>query len=161
MHSLSQLLKHVVKILAGFAILPVLGTMSVHASERFVQKLAIAPGLVAVVSEGDLEARSIGSYAVRVYFDSAASSENDTTFYTAGLIRAREGAVVSIAPLQVAWRKYPLLLVVIQSVGTGGYISADALSVGRREIRLLANVANLGPDQDPAKVLLRKLARKK
>lgn len=47
-------------------------TGNASADERFVQKVTIHPGLVVVVSEGDLEARSIGSYSVRVYSDPGA-----------------------------------------------------------------------------------------
>lgn len=49
------------------------------AADRFVQKVPLAKGLVAVVAEGDLEARSIGSYSVRAYFDEQASPGNETT----------------------------------------------------------------------------------
>ena len=128
-----------------------------HAAERFSEKVSISSGLVAVVSEGDFEARSIGSYSVRVYFDSSAQSGNETTFYAAGLLRARDGTVRSSAPIQVAGRKRPVLMVVVESAGSGGYLSADAFAVEPRGIRLLTSVSGLAPSDDPAAKLRRKL----
>lgn len=129
-----------------------------QAAERFSQKVSIAPGLVAVVAEGDFEARSIGSYSVRVYFDPDARPENETTFYSAGLVRPRDGTVLSIAPLAVARHERPLLMVVVQSAGSGGYLSADAFAVQPRSVRLRASVSGLLPSDDPAARLRRKLA---
>ena len=127
------------------------------AGERFVQKVTLRAGLVVVVSEGDLEARSIGSYAVRVYSDPRAEPGNETTFYSAGLVRGREGTVLSVAPLEVAGRERPLLAVVVQSAGSGGYLSADAFAVEPGSVRLVASVSGLAPTEDPALSLSRKL----
>lgn len=128
------------------------------AGERFVQKVTIQAGLVVVVSEGDLEARSTGSYSVRVYSDPSAAAGNETTFYSAGLVRSRDGTVLSVAPLEVPGRKRPLLMVVVQSAGSGGYLSADAFAVEPRSIRLVASVSELAPTEDPSRMLRRKLA---
>ncbi len=117
----------------------------------------MGPGLVAVVSEGDFEARSTGSYAVRVYVDPDALPGNETTFYAAGLIRPRDGSVRSAAPLQLAGRKRPVLVVVVASAGSGGYLSADALAIEPQAVRLLASVNGLAPGDDPAAKLRRKL----
>lgn len=147
-----------VRALALLALAGALLAGQAAAGERFVQKLTLQAGLVAVVSEGDLEARSIGSYAVRVYHDPSAAAGNETTFYTAGLVRSRDGTVLSVAALQVAGRKRPLLMVVVQSAGSGGYLSADAFAVEPRSIRLVASVSGLAPTQDPGPVLRRRLA---
>jgi len=40
--------------------------VAVEPSERFVQKVALPSGHTAVVAEGDFEARSTGSYRVRL-----------------------------------------------------------------------------------------------
>jgi len=127
------------------------------AGERFVQKVPVKAGLVVVVSEGDLEARSIGSYAVRVYSDPRAEAGNETTFYSAGLVRSRDGTVLSAAPLAVPEQERPLLAVVVQSAGSGGYLSADAFAVEPGSVRLVASVSGLAPTEDPALVLRRKL----
>jgi len=126
-------------------------------SERFVQKVIIQAGLVVVVSEGDFEARSIGSYSVRVYSDPSADAGNETTFYSAGLVRSRDGTVLSASQLEVPGRKRPLLMVVVRSPGSGGYLSADAFAVEPRSVRLVASVSGLFPTDDPARMLRRKL----
>jgi hypothetical protein len=146
---------------ASIAMLALTGAMvaaNAAADERFVQKVKLGPGLVAVVSEGDFEARSLGSYSVRVYVDPTEGVANETTFYAAGLVRSRDGTVLSAAPLAVAGRKRPLLMVVVQSAGSGGYLSADALAVEPRSVRLAATVSGLAPTDDPARALRRKLA---
>ena len=127
------------------------------AGERFAQPVTLAKGLVVVVAEGDLEARSMGSYTVRAYFDPAASPGNETTFYTAGLVRPREGTVRLAAPLQMPGHPRPLLMVVTQSAGSGGYLSAEAFAVEPRAVRLLARASDLPPAEDPATHLRRRL----
>ena len=127
------------------------------AADRFVQQLALSKGLVAVVAEGDLEARSVGSYTVRAYFDPSAGQGNETTFYTAGLVRPREGTVRSAALLALPGQPGPLLMVVTQSAGSGGYLSADAFTVEPRAVRVLASVSDLAPAEDPASHLRRRL----
>jgi hypothetical protein len=112
---------------------------------------------VAVVAEGDLEARSMGSYTVRAYFDAEAGPGNETTFYAAGLVRPRDGTVRSVSTLALPGRPRPLLMVVMQSAGSGGYLSAEAFAVEPRAVRLLASVRDLAPAEDPAAHLRRRL----
>lgn len=135
------------------------GAVAVTAAstERFTQKVPLAQGLVAVVAEGDLEARSIGSYSLRAYYDEQASPGNETTFYTAGLVRPRDGTVRSAGPLAMPGRPRPLLMVVMQSAGSGGYLSAEAFAVEPRAVRLLARVSDLAPADDPAAHLRQRL----
>jgi hypothetical protein len=127
------------------------------AAERFAQKVPLDKGLVAVVAEGEFEARSTGSYTVRAYFDAEAGPGNETTFYAAGLVRPRDGTVRSAAPLARPGQARPLLMVVVQSAGSGGYLSADAFAVEPRAVRLLASVSDLAPGEDPAAHLMRRL----
>lgn len=110
-----------------------------------------------MVSEGDFEARSIGSYAVRVYSDTSASAGNETTFFATGLVRARNGVVRSAELLTVGGRTRPLLMVVIESAGSGGYLSADAFAINSRAVRLVASVSSLAPSENPAARLRHKL----
>jgi Periplasmic lysozyme inhibitor of I-type lysozyme len=153
-------MRHCLLSAASAASLALAGALLVGnalAGERFAHTVTIQPGLVAVVSEGDFEARSIGSYSVRVYFDPNESPGNETAFYSAGLIRARDGTVRSAAPLEVPGRKRPLLMVVVQSAGSGGYLSADAFDVEPHSVRLVASVGGLAPDEDPAARLRRRV----
>ena len=128
-------------------------------ADRFVQKLKLSGDQTAVVAEGDLEARSIGSYSVRVYSSENAQPGDDTTFFLAGVVRERDGAVESIALADVNGDKRDELVVTIRSVGTGSYLSAHAYTVGKAKITLAAAVADLPAGTDPV-AALRKAAKK-
>ena len=145
------------QVLAVAWLLPWMVAVGATTADRFTQTVPLTQGLVAVVAEGDLEARSMGSYTVRAYFDAEASSGNETTFYAAGLVRPRDGTVRSASALALPGRPRPLLMVVMQSAGSGGYLSAEAFAVEPRAVRLLARVSDLGPAEDPATHLRRRL----
>jgi len=155
--SLSGALRNGLRSLARAVACGAVLTSTAWAAERFAQPVPLAKGLVAVVAEGDLEARSIGSYSVRAYYDEQASPGNETTFYTAGLVRPRDGTVRSAGPLAMPGRPRPVLMVVMQSAGSGGYLSAEAFAVEPRAVRLLARVSDLAPADDPAVHLRRRL----
>lgn len=118
---------------------------------RFVQKLALPGGFVAVVAEGDFEARSIGSYSVRVYTNESAQPGDDTTFFAAGLVRERDGTVEKVLLADIG--AGPSLVVTMRSAGSGGYLSADAYTIGKGTIALRASVAGLPADADPVAAL--------
>lgn len=145
------------QVLAAAWLLPWMVAVGAATADRFTQTVPLAKGLVAVVAEGDLEARSMGSYTVRAYFDAEASSGNETTFYAAGLVRPRDGTVRSASTLALPGRPGPLLMVVMQSAGSGGYLSAEAFAVEPRAVRLVASVRDLAPAEDPAAHLRRQL----
>jgi hypothetical protein len=145
------------QVLGAALLLPCMVTGGAATAVRFTQTVPLAKGLVAVVAEGDLEARSMGSYTVRAYFDAEARSGNETTFYAAGVVRPRDGTVRSASALALPGRPGPLLMVVMQSAGSGGYLSAEAFAVEPRAVRVLARVSDLGPAEDPATHLRRRL----
>jgi Periplasmic lysozyme inhibitor of I-type lysozyme len=68
-------------------------TLHAAAPDRFVQKVRLSSELIAVVAEGDFEARSIGSFSVRLYSSRNALPGDDTTFLIAGSIRERGGFI--------------------------------------------------------------------
>ena len=116
---------------------------------RFVQKLALASGQTAVVAEGDFEARSIGSYSVRIYSRQSAQANDDTTFFSAGIIRARDGTIDKVFLADLGNGGPPSLVVAIRSAGSGGYLSADAFTIGKNTVVLRASVAGLAANADP------------
>ena len=155
--NLSAVLRKGLCSMARAAVCAAMLNSTAWAGERFTQPVPLAKGLVAVVAEGDLETRSIGSYSVRAYYDEQASPGNETTFYTAGMVRPRDGTVRSAGPLAMPGRPRPVLMVVMQSAGSGGYLSAEAFAVEPRAVRLLARVSDLAPTEDPAAHLRRRL----
>jgi hypothetical protein len=134
--------------------------ISAEPAARFVQTITVKPGLVAVVAEGDMEARSIGSYTVRTYSNPEGNPENDTTFYSAGLIRKRDGTIETVSLARVDKTPPPALVVVMRSAGTGGYLSADAFAITGNRVVFRGAVKGLPPDADPVAALRRALSGK-
>lgn len=120
---------------------------------HFAQKLALPTGQTAVVAEGDFEARSIGSYSVRIYSTPSAQPEDNTTFFSSGVIRARDGAVEKVFLTDLGNKGPPSLIVAIRSAGSGGYLSADAFTIGINTVVLCASVSGLAANADPVVAL--------
>jgi hypothetical protein len=115
--------------------------------DRFVQKVALPDGQAVVIAEGDLEARSIGTYAVRLY------SASDTTFYQSGLIAKRDGSIDSVGLADLDGKGEQQLVVIVRSAGSGGYLSAQAFSFDDERIEARSHVENLAKDADPIAAL--------
>ena len=81
----------------------------------FVEKLALPSGQTAVVAEGDFEARSIGSYSVRIYSRQSGQPDDDTTFFSSGVIRARDGTVEKVFLAELGNDDPPSLVVAIRT----------------------------------------------
>ena len=79
------------KIWRVIIVLLLAAPIGVKAQDHLTSKLTTQSGQTLVLAEGEDEARSIGSFSVRLCEAAAASDE--TTFFVAGLIRARDGIV--------------------------------------------------------------------
>ncbi|TDR72440.1 PliI family lysozyme inhibitor of I-type lysozyme [Paludibacterium purpuratum] len=88
-------------------------------------KLRLDSGQTLVVAEGEGEARSLGSYSIRLY-----AKADDPSFaldhFQQGLIRPRDGSVTAVRQIQLKPQGKPFVMVVMQSAGSGSYLSADA-----------------------------------
>jgi hypothetical protein len=118
----------------------------------FVQKFEI-PGSDAalVVDEGEFEPRSIGSYALRVYEGARKSFPTDD--FVAGLVRRRNGHVEAVRFADIDGDQTPEIVVIIRSVGSGGYLTADAFRYRLRSLEFAASAPDLGPEADPIAAL--------
>ncbi|HEY7165983.1 MAG TPA: PliI family lysozyme inhibitor of I-type lysozyme [Candidatus Binatia bacterium] len=125
-------------------------------NSRFAQKFQI-PGSaeVIVVAEGDLEPRSIGSYALAVY--GGKSKKFPTDDFITGVIRPRNGRVEDVKFEDVDNDGKRDIIVIIRSAGSGGYISADAFHYEKRELELIGSVSDLDKNTDPVQGLRDKL----
>jgi hypothetical protein len=127
------------------------GTLNAADSERFITKIGLPSGQTAVVTEGDFEARSFGSFSVRLY--DAAPSGDETTFFRAGIVRPRDGTVEKVMLADVDGDQQPEIIVVVRSTGTGGYLSAQAFAFDKKRLILRAAVKALPPDAEPIAAL--------
>ncbi len=114
---------------------------------RFVQKMTLPSGQTAVIAEGDCEARSLGSYSVRLYRD------GDATFYQSGLILERDGTIESVHLADLDGDGRDEMVVVMRSAGSGGYVAAQAFSVANNRIEARSSVKDLPADADPVAAL--------
>jgi hypothetical protein len=119
---------------------------------RFVEKFRI-PGSteVVVVAEGDFEPRSIGSYALRVYGGASENFSNDD--FLAGVVWPRNGRVETVRFDDVDGDDKTEIIVVIRSVDSGGYLSADAFRFRERSVEWVASVVDLEKQGDPIQAL--------
>jgi hypothetical protein len=132
---------------------------SAHAAaqDRFLSKLTLPTGKTVVVAEGDFEARSIGSFSIRLY--DAAPAPDETTFFTSGLIRARDGVLEKVMVADIDGDQQQEIVVTVRSVGTGSYLSAHAFAVAKGKLVFVAAAEGLAASADPVAALRR--SRKK
>lgn len=119
---------------------------SVCASARYVETHRLPDGRVAVVAEGDLEPRSIGSYSVRIY--GARNEQAVTDDFLGGVIRPRNGTIEQVVLADVHGDGSLELIVVIRNVGTGSFLSADAFSCQGDQPVPVRSVEDLAKDAD-------------
>jgi hypothetical protein len=113
---------------------------------RYVNQHKLSTGLTAVVAEGDFEPRSIGSYSVRIY---GANPEFPIDDFLCGTIRSRDGSIEKIMIQDLNGDGNEEIIIIIRSVGTGGYLSADAFQYQSKQLKLIANVTDLRKNADP------------
>src|SRR5690242_20209011 len=102
-----------------------------EADHRFVRLFKFPAALEsAVVAEGDLEPRSIGSYTLRIYGGGIT-----------GIVRPRNGTIEAVHFIDVDSDNRAVLVVLMRSAGSGGYLAADAFRYRNRSIELIGSVA--------------------
>jgi Periplasmic lysozyme inhibitor of I-type lysozyme len=118
----------------------------------FVKKFQI-PGSreVLVIAEGDFEPQSIGSYALRIYGGS--SKKFPTDDFIVGLVRPRNGTIEAVRFDDVDGDDRAEIVVIIRSVGSGGYVSADAFRYRTRSLEFIGSVSHLDKGTDPIPAL--------
>lgn len=130
-----------------------------HGSEgslRFVKKFQIPNAAeVIVVAEGDFEPRSVGSYALRVYGGS--SKKFPTDDFVVGLVRPRNGTIEALRFADLDGDGRPEIVVIIRSVGSGGYLSADAFRYRTKSLEFIGSVSDLDKGADPIRAMRDKI----
>jgi len=114
---------------------------------------------VVVVSEGDFEPRSSGSYALRIY--SGSSRKYPLDDFVAGTILPRSGAIERVLVDSIGGGDAIEIVVVIRSVGSGGHLSADAFRYRAKTLIWVGSVSGLDKRADPLAALRDKAKREK
>ncbi|MFR9719019.1 PliI family lysozyme inhibitor of I-type lysozyme [Aeromonas diversa] len=117
----------------------------------FFEQLTLPAGQVVTVSSGPGEAASIGSYDVRLYTGRQPRFPLDE--FIAGVVLPRDGTIKAVKLADLNGDKAPELIVIAQSAGSGGYLSADAFTVSDEGIESFNHVDGLTPDEDVLKAL--------
>ena len=147
-----------IKNFALTAVLLLVGILPAIASGHFVTKIKLPSGQTVVVAEGELEARSIGSFSVRLY--RAATGANETTFFTSGLVRSRDGVIEKVVLADINGDEQPEVVVIVRSVGTGGYLSAQVFTVDEDQQLIPGSmVEGLQAEADPVAALRKSESR--
>ena len=114
--------------------------------QRFIGRLTLPSLQTVVVAEGDAEARSTGSFSVRLY--DAAAAGDETTFFRVGLVRSRDGTVERLLLADIDGDRVAEIVVIVRSAGSGGYLSAEAFTFDAERLVLRASVEGLPPAVD-------------
>lgn len=118
------------------------------ALDRYISKLKLPSGLTIVVSEGELEAESTGSFSIRLY--QSAKSEDETTFFMNGLVSPGDGFIEKVLLEDVTGNQNPEVIVVVRSVGTGNYISAHTYAILKNQkLEMFHTTEGLMASEDP------------
>ncbi len=119
------------------------------AEESFFATVKVGERFNVVVDEPAFEARSIGSFAVRVYDLDNIQPGDETTFFLGGLVAMRDGSITRVEVVDLDGDEGEELMVVAQSAGSGGYLSAYAIDIGEDGMPApLAAAEGLAPDAD-------------
>lgn len=100
-----------------------------------------------VADEGEGEPRSTGSYALRLYKSGDPSFPFDA--FVAGAVRPRDGTLEALKFADLDRDGKNEIIVVVRSVGTGSYLSADAFRLQKGALVLAASKAGLAAGADP------------
>lgn len=144
----------------GVVLMLALATFSdaAETSSRFARMLQIPNSAeVIVVTEGDFEGRSGGSYALRIYGGSSRKYPLDD--FVTGTIRPRRGTIERVLVDSIGGGNAIEIIVVIRSAGSGGYLSVDAFRYRAKSLVLVASVSGLDKRTDPLVALRDKAKR--
>jgi hypothetical protein len=121
---------------------------------RFARMLHVpnSPEVV-VITEGEFEGRGSGSYSLRIY--GGLSRKYPLDDFIAGAVRPRKGVIERVLVDAVDHNAIEIV-VVIRSVGTGGYLSADFFRYRAKSLVWVASVAGLDKRADPLVALREK-----
>lgn len=123
--------------------------------ERTISKSVPGTGWKVTVTEGPLEPRSIGSYALRFYVPHDPEWPFDN--YVDGDVRVRDGSIDQLLFEDLNNDQKLDLVVVMRSAGSGNYQNADGYVLSQGGIAFLKSVEGLAKDANPLEAMSRAL----
>lgn len=138
---------------ALFITLGLLGLpLATQAAEASLKPLTLPSGQVLTIAQGRGEPASTGSYDVRLY--SGANPKFPFDQFIDGKVMARNGTIKALKLQDLDGDKQPELVVIMESAGSGGYLSADAFTVTPKEgLDSFNHVEGLAPTDDVIQAL--------
>jgi hypothetical protein len=138
-----------------------LTSLSAMADEgnRFIKSFRVSTNLCLIVSEGEKEWRSQGSYTVRLN-EWVDDKRLPAGAFISGLVRPRDGILEKVFFIDVDGDGKKDVIVTIRIVGTGAYQSADAFKIQGQDLTFLAHVQDLLPTANVVTALKKQIATK-
>jgi len=123
-------------------------------NDGFSQGMNLPTKQSIVVSEGTDEAKSMGSYAIRLYAAPGPSGLRFENFQDGKIVK-RDGSLKKVELADIDGDGNPEVIVIIQSAGSGGYIDAEAWKVDKNKLMLLSTVGGMKPNINPVHEMIR------
>ena len=122
------------------------------AADGFFQQLTLPSGQVVTVGEGRGEPASTGSYDVRLY--TGANPQFPLDQFIDGKVLPRDGSIKALKLQDLDGDKQPELIVIVESAGSGSYLSADAFTIlPQKGLDTFNHVEGLAPNDDVIEAL--------
>lgn len=147
-------MKRVINVLFVSLFLVIISACEILPEEKYESELVLTlqPEVIIVVSQGNLEPLSLGSYSLRVYQVLNANFPYDN--YVTGLIEPRDGAVEELQGRDINGDGVKEIIVVTRVTGTGAYRSATAYEYNNERLNVIASVSYLKPDEELITLLI-------
>lgn len=121
--------------------------------ERTISKTVPGTGWKVTVTEGPLEPRSIGSYALRFYVPYEPEWPFDN--YVDGEVRIRDGSIEQLLFEDLNSDDIVDVIVTTRSAGSGGYQIADGFLLSKDGVKFVKSVEELAKDANPVQAVLK------
>jgi len=128
--------------------------------DRFVKSYPVTTNMCVVISEGDMEWRSTGSYTLRLHELVDDKAQPAGELYS-GLVQKRDGTVENVLLIDLDGDGKKDVVVTIRNAGTGAYLSADAFRIHGKQLTLLGHVAGLDPKANVIAALKKQIQAQK
>lgn len=127
-----------------------------EADPKQSQKHRHPSGKVIVVTEGDYEPHSIGSYTLLLYNEIKVDEKDrslDWLEYLDGCVRARDGSIENVLFADLDGDGKKDVVVTIRCAGSGNYLSVDGFLIKGEKLTLYRSIASLDKGADPVLAL--------